>query len=136
MMIHSVTFTSSVGVTILNIKAEEALSFYCNYHLHKLQLRSMQRLQTLRCTAHGNHKLEKLKVLDTWSIHFIPVLGLVLGAPVPGSLAILVGTLIPLGLAVLMLPPPLTGWTHKASVRQRVQTDPRPSTQLGAALRW
>lgn len=32
----------------------------------------------------------------------LPVLGLVLGAPVPGGLAILLGTLSPLALAVLM----------------------------------
>lgn len=36
---------------------------------------------------------------------FLPVLGLVLGAPVPGGRAILLGTLMPLGLAVLMFPP-------------------------------
>lgn len=62
-----------------------------------------------------------------------PVLGLVLGAPVPGGLAILLGTLIPLALAVLMFLP-VSYETHKAYVRQWVQTDPRPSKQLVAAL--
>lgn len=61
------------------------------------------------------------------------MLGLVLGAPVPGALAILLGTLIPLGLAVLMFPPVIC-WTHKACVRQWVQIDPRSSKQLVAAL--
>lgn len=36
---------------------------------------------------------------------FLPVLGLVFGAVVPGGLDILLGTLSPLGLAVLMFPP-------------------------------
>lgn len=66
---------------------------------------------------------------------FLPVVGLVLGAAVPDGLAILLGTLIPLGLAVLMFAPVICQ-THKACVRQWVKTDPRPSKQLVAALRW
>lgn len=42
---------------------------------------------------------------------FLPVLGLVLGAPVPGGRAILLGTFMPLGLAVLMFPPVI--WTTR-----------------------
>lgn len=56
---------------------------------------------------------------------FLPVLGLVFGAVVPGGLDILLGTLSPLGLAVLMFPPVISE-THKVCVRQWVQTDPRP----------
>lgn len=44
---------------------------------------------------------------------FLPVPGLVLGAAVPGGLAILLGTLIPLGLDVLMFSPVIS-YTHKA----------------------
>lgn len=36
---------------------------------------------------------------------FLPVLGLVLGAVDPGGFPILLGTLIPVGFAVLMFPP-------------------------------
>lgn len=47
---------------------------------------------------------------------FLPVLGLVLGAEVPGGLAILLGTLIPVGLAVLMFPPVISRPTSLVSV--------------------
>lgn len=56
----------------------------------------------------------------------LPVVGLVLGAPVPGVLVILLGTLIPLGLAVLMFLLVICS-THKSYVYQRVQNGPRPS---------
>lgn len=54
----------------------------------------------------------------------LPVLGLVLGAVVPG-LAILLGTLIPVDLAALMVPL-LLSQTQKSCVREWVQTEPRP----------
>lgn len=56
----------------------------------------------------------------------LPELGLVLGAVVPEVLATLLGTLIPVDLAVLMFPLELFFRTQTSCVREWVQTEPRP----------
>lgn len=59
---------------------------------------------------------KKRRTLQCHMKNFLPVLGLVLGAPVPGGLAILLGALIPVGLAVLIFPTAI--WpTRLVSVR-------------------
>ena len=63
----------------------------------------------------------------------LPVLGAALVAAVPVVLAILLGILIPLGLAVLMIPL-VSGGIQKGCICQWAQTVRRPSTQLGPAL--
>lgn len=101
-------------------------SQHSNYRANNPWLQNIQG-QTLHCHMFTTS-------LRSWKKGFLPALGLVLGAAVPDCFDILLGTLIPLGLAVLMFPPVISE-SNKACVRQRVQTDPRPWKQMAAALR-